>query len=151
MARMYSRKRGKSGSTKPVIKKVPGWMRYKAPEVELLVAKLAKDKHPVSEIGMILRDVYGVPSVKVVTGKSVTDILHDKKLSPEIPEELMSLLKKNVALLKHMGAHKQDMTAKRGLQLTISKINRVVKYYKSSGALPADWKYDLDKVKLLAE
>lgn len=148
---MYSRKRGKSGSTKPVEKKVPGWMRYKGAEVELLVAKLAKDKHPVSEIGMILRDAYGIPSVKVVTGKSITEILHDKKLSPEIPEELMSLLKKNVALLKHTEKFKQDMTAKRGLQLTISKINRVVKYYKSSGKLPADWKYDLDKVKLLAE
>jgi len=39
----------------------------------------------------------------------------------------------------------------RGLQLTESKINKLVKYYKKSDRLSKDWKYDHKKVKLLAE
>ena len=36
MARMYSRKHGKSGSKKPAKKVNPSWTRYKGKEVELL-------------------------------------------------------------------------------------------------------------------
>ena len=43
MARMYSRDKGKSGSTKPAKKTIPSWVRYKGKEVELLVKKLAKE------------------------------------------------------------------------------------------------------------
>jgi small subunit ribosomal protein S15 len=71
MARMYSRKRGKSGSKKPAKPILPGWVRYKAKEVELLVAKLAKEGKSSSEIGLFLRDVYGIPSVKLVTQKRI--------------------------------------------------------------------------------
>ncbi len=38
--------------------------------------------------------------------------------------------------------HKHDMHAKRGLLLTNSKINRLVKYYKKIKKLPENWKYD---------
>ena len=37
MARMYSRKKGKSGSTKPVKKGGYTWMNYKPKEAELLL------------------------------------------------------------------------------------------------------------------
>ena len=43
MARMHSRKKGKSGSKKPPIKFIPKWVRYKKEDVEELVVKLAKD------------------------------------------------------------------------------------------------------------
>ena len=43
MARMHSRKKGKHGSKKPAKKSTPSWTRYKPKEIEMLIAKLAKD------------------------------------------------------------------------------------------------------------
>ena len=150
MARMYSRKKGKSGSTKP-IKKVPSWMRYKEKEIEKLIIKMASAGTSASDIGMILRDNYGIPNIKAATGKKITKILADNKLAKEIPEDLMYLIKKFIEVKKHWEKNKQDKTAKRGLQLTDSKIRRLAKYYKKSRKLPADWKFDPTKVKMYAE
>ena len=50
-----------------------------------------------------------------------------------------------------MGENRKDQTAKRGLELTNSKIQRLVKYYKSSGKLAADWKYDSKKMRFYVE
>jgi small subunit ribosomal protein S15 len=49
--------------------------------------------------------------------------------------------------MKHRETHKKDQTAKRGLQLTESKIGRLVKYYKKTGQLSEDWTYDKTKAK----
>jgi small subunit ribosomal protein S15 len=102
-------------------------------------------------IGLILRDSYGIPDVKHVTGKSISKILEEKKIAPKIPEDLMSLIKRAIAIRKHMEENRQDMSALRGLQLTESKIKRLVKYYKVARKLPVDWKYDVKSVKLYAE
>lgn len=151
MARMHSRRRGKSGSTKPAEPKKPTWVSLKPKEIEMLVSKYAKEGKSASQIGLYLRDEYGVPSVKDLTGKSVTAILKEKKMNPDIPEDLMALMRKSVLLRKHMAANKKDMPGKRGLQLTESKINRLAKYYKGSGALPANWKYNPEEIRLLVE
>jgi small subunit ribosomal protein S15 len=151
MARMYSRKKGKSSSKKPLSKSTPSWMAHKAKEVEMLVMKIAKEGKPSSMIGLVLRDSYGIPDVKAVTGKSITKILGEKKLIPKIPEDLMALIKRAIAIRKHLEENRQDMDALRGLQLTESKIKRIVKYYKRIKKLPVDWKYDVKSVKLYAE
>ena len=151
MARMHSRKRGKSGSAKPVKKVVPPWIRYKQNEIELLVAKLAKDGKTASQIGVYLRDVYGIPDVKMVTEKSITGILSEKDILPKIPEDLMALIRKSVVIRKHFEENHQDKTAMRGLQLTESKIGRLAKYYKRVGRLEAGWKYDPQSVKLFVD
>lgn len=151
MARKYSGARGKSGSTKPSVKSVPSWLSHKAKEIELLIVKLAKEGRTASVIGLTLRDVYGVPDVKVATGKSITKILAERKLSKDIPEDLMAVIRRAVFLRKHMAENKQDMTAKRGLQLTESKIRKLVKYYKSHGKLPMEWRYDPERIKLVVE
>lgn len=148
---MYSRRRGKSGSKRPVEKKVQAWVRYKPKEVEMLILKLAKEGKAAAEIGLILRDTYGIPSIKTLVGKSVSSILQEKNLLSEIPEDIRALIKKSIALEKHREAHKQDMGAKRGILLTTSKIMRLVKYYKRSGRLPEDWKFDKSKMRLLIE
>lgn len=150
MARMHSRDKGKSGSTTP-IKKIPSWMRYKETEIEKLIIKLAKAGNSSSEIGLVLRDTYGIHSVKAATGKKITKILEEKKLAKEIPDDLMALIVKFLDVKKHLEKNRQDKTAKRGLQLTDSKIRRLVKYYKSTGRLPADWKFDHEKVKMYVE
>lgn len=150
MARMHSRAKGKSGSTKP-IKRIPSWMRYKGKEVEKLIIRLAKSGSTASEIGIMLRDTYGIHDVKAVAGKKITKILTENDLLKELPEDLMALIKRFIDVKKHLEKNKQDKTAKRGWQLTDSKIRRLVKYYKRSGRLPADWKFEAEKVKLYVE
>ena len=151
MAKMHSRGRGSSGSTKPAAKTTPTWTRYSEKELEMLIGKLAKEGLAPSQIGLHLRDVYGVPSSKIITKKRLTVILKEKGLMTKLPENLLALIKKSVSIRKHMEKHKQDQTSKRGLLLTESKINRLVKYYKRAKVLPADWTYDSSKIRLYLE
>jgi len=149
MARMYSRKKGKSGSKKPLVSTPKPWITYTPQEVEQLIVKLAKQGKSQSEIGMILRDTYGVPSVRDLLKKKLNEILKENKLSQEIPEDLSSLIKHEIRIKKHFELNKHDMHAKRVLLLTNSKIHRLVKYYKRIGKLPVTWKYDTKSAELL--
>jgi small subunit ribosomal protein S15 len=151
MARKYSGAKGKSGSTKPSKQAVPAWFQHKAKEIELLVVKLAKEGKNPSLIGIQLRDIYGIPDVKIASGKSITAILKEKNLQKEIPEDLMAVIRRSVLLRKHLGENKNDMSALRGLQLTESKIRKLIKYYKTHGRLPLTYKYDPERVKLVVE
>ena len=151
MARMHSRVKGKSGSTKPIKKSIPSWVRYKPKEVEMLIIKLAKENNSPSKIGVLLRDEYGIPDSKMVTKKKITSLLKEKELLGQIPEDLLALIRKSIMVRKHLEENRQDKPAKRGLQLTESKINRLVKYYKKSKRLPKDWKYDPSKARLYIE
>ncbi len=145
---MHSRDKGVSGSTKPSKKSVPSWLQYSPKEVELLVVKYSKEGKAPSQIGLYLRDEYGIPDVKTVTGKSITAILGAKKLNTELPEDLLALIRKAILLRKHLTDNHQDQSGKRGLRLTESKIMRLAKYYRRSGRIAADWKYDPAKVRL---
>ncbi len=151
MARMHSRAKGVSGSKKPIKKAVPGWLKYTAKEAELLVVKYAKEDKNASEIGILLRDQYGIPDIKLITGKSINQILEDKKLKPELPEDFLALIKRSVLLRKHLETNTKDMSAKRGLQLTDSKIRRLAKYYKRKGMLDVKWRYNPDQFKMYAQ
>jgi small subunit ribosomal protein S15 len=104
------------------------------------VIKLAKEGNSPSMIGIILRDQYGIPLVKPVTGKSITEILKENGLAPAIPEDLDNLLKKAASLRAHLERNRGDRHNKRALQLVESKIHRLSEYYKSRGVLPRDWK-----------
>ena len=151
MARMHSRNKGRSGSKKPTKRSSYSWMSYKPKEIELLVIKLAKEGNVPSAIGVILRDVYGIPDIKAVTKKSISQLLGKKELLPKFPENLTALLKRVITLQKHLETHKHDTKANRGLTLTESKIRRLIKYYKRAGKLPEAWNYDPTRVKLLVE
>ena len=149
MAKMHSRKRGKAGSKKPA---TPAkWVAYKPNEVEKLVLKLRKEAMDASKIGMILRDQYGIPSVKNITDKTIMQILQENNLLSKIPEDLLKLLEKAVNLREHMGKNSKDYTSKHGLELLESKIRRLIKYYVTNKKLPEDFKYDPEKAKLLVE
>jgi len=149
MARMHSRKRGKAGSKKPPREKEQPWLSYTSEEVEQLVVKLAKAEHAPSKIGMVLRDEYGIPDVKKITGKKVLDILRNAKQATGLPEGLTALMRKQTLLLKHIERNKKDMASRRGLLLTKSKIRRLTKYYQREGVLPKDWKVDTAQAKLI--
>lgn len=151
MARMYSRRKGKAGSHKPSQSTVPSWVRYKEKEIELLITKLSKEGKSPSQIGLILRDTYGIPNSKLITKKQITSILKEKKLLSEIPEDLLALIRKSIAINKHIEANKKDETAKRGLILTESKIRKLIKHYKKTGKLSSEWKYDPKRAGMFTE
>jgi len=138
---MPKKEKGKSHSTRPVSKRPPIWCRYQPEEVEALVIKLAREGHNPSMIGIILRDQYGIPLVKPIVGKSITRILKENGLAPQIPEDLEMLLRKAARLRAHLEKHKSDKHNKRAMQLVEAKIHRLSDYYKRKGVLPKDWKY----------
>ncbi|MCK4688087.1 MAG: 30S ribosomal protein S15 [Candidatus Lokiarchaeota archaeon] len=149
MARMHSRKKGKSGSTRPARLEKPVWVEYSAEEVENLVVKLARKAYSASMIGVVLRDSYGIPLVKVVTGKPISQILKDNEIEAPLPEEFSNLVKKALTIRKHLESNHKDLEAKKGLNRTESKIYRLIKYYKKKKKLPVDFKYDPEKIRTL--
>ena len=151
MARMHARRRGKSSSTRPLRTSPPEWVQYSAEDVEKLVIDLAKSGLSPSMIGLRLRDQYGIPSVKLITKKSVLQILREHGLEPKIPQDLADLMKKAVHLNEHLKKHRKDLHNRRGLQLIEAKIRRLVKYYKKTGRLPKDWEYSIETAKLYVE
>lgn len=143
------RPNGKSHSTRPVRSGSPKWVRFTREEVELLVEELAKKGYPPSMIGLILRDQYGIPLVKQITGKKVVQILEEKNLAPKIPEDLFNLIRRAANVRRHLFEHPKDKKAKRGLEEIESKIRRVAAYYKENGILPPEWRYEPEKAELL--
>ena len=141
MARMHARRKGKSGSKKPLASTPPSWVSYKPKEVEMLIVKLAKQGLDSSKIGLMLRDSYGIPDVERLTKKKITRILKEKELTPELPEDMQNLTKRAMQIKKHLELHKKDRVSKRGLQLIEAKIRRLEKYYKKTKKIPANWKY----------
>ena len=116
MARMHSRAKGKSGSVRPVDKKKPTWAKYSNEELEAIIVKLAKSGKRQSEIGMILRDSYGVPDIRLVLGKKIAQVLADNKIAGEVPEDMINLIKKEIELSKHLEDNHKDMPAKREIK-----------------------------------
>ena len=149
MARMHSRKNGRSGSTRPARLEKPVWVELSADEVESEVIKLARRGYSKSKIGVILRDSYGVPLVKVVTGKTISQILESNDIKSSLPEDLSDLIKKALNLRTHLESNHKDLESRKGLQRTESKIYRLIKYYKKKKFLEQDFKYDPEKVRTL--
>lgn len=139
---MPKQEKGKSHSTRPVSKRPPSWCKYQPEEVEALVVKLAKEGHPASRIGTILRDKYAIPLVKLITGKTITKMLRDAELAPAVPEDLANLLKKATALATHLEKNKKDLHNRRALQVIEAKIYKLSRHYKREGVLPPNWKYE---------
>ncbi|MEM0350149.1 MAG: 30S ribosomal protein S15 [Archaeoglobaceae archaeon] len=148
MARMHKSRKGKSGSKKVYRDSPPEWVEMSAEEVERKVVELYNEGYEPSQIGMILRDRYGIPSVKQVTGKKLMDILRENGIRPKYPEDLKALIKKALRLREHLESHKKDLHNLRGLQLIEAKIWRLSNYYKEKGYLPADWSYDPEKLRV---
>jgi small subunit ribosomal protein S15 len=147
MARMHARRKGVSGSTRPLTSTVP--ITTTPEEVQKLVIELRNSGLSSSQIGIVLRDTYGIPNVKSVTKKSLTELLRDGGVAPELPEDLFNLITKALNLRDHLEENKKDLHNKRALQLTESKIRRLVRYYKNEAVLPSEWSYRLDTVEML--
>lgn len=151
MARVHTRGRGKSGSKRPVGAKNPEWVTLSGKEVEDLVVKYHRDGVPAAQVGLKLRDLHAVPSIRLATGKRVAEILEGSKITPEIPDDLMSLLRKAVNLDRHIQRNKKDLHNSHSLQNVEAKIRRLVGYYQREGRMPASWRYSLSSAKLIVE
>ncbi len=147
---MHSRAKGKSGSKKP-LKHIPAWTPYQGKEVEKLIVKYAKAGKTSAEIGTLLRDNYGINSVKALTGKKIGTILKESKVRRKLPEEVTALIRRMIDIKAHLEKNRHDETAKRGLLLTDSKLRRLVKYHKRHATLAADWRLDPEKLKMYLE
>ncbi len=102
-----------------------------------------------SEIGIVLRDQYGVPGLRLVTGKKLTRLLKEKGIEEDFPEDFLQLMRKAVNLRDHLSKNKRDVGARNGLDLIEAKIRRLQIYYWKSGVITRDWRYDPDKAALL--
>ena len=142
------KEKGRSGSTRPPRLEKPEWLTMSPQEVEELVASLYRKGYPPSMIGLILRDQYGIPSVRAVTGKKLVQILEERGLAPSVPEDLANLIKRATRVRRHLEEHPKDYHSKRGLMLIESKIRRLAKYYKRVGKLPPDWEYKPERVSI---
>jgi small subunit ribosomal protein S15 len=144
---MHTRRRGSSGSERPVVDDPPEWSDVDAEAVEERVVELAEAGHDPSVIGAKLRDegVRGtpVPDVKLATGKKVTEILEDHDADPDLPEDLRNLMERAVRLREHVEEHPQDAQNRRALQNTESKIRRLVSYYRGD-ELDEEFTYSYD-------
>ena len=143
---MHSRKHGKHGSHKPIKRIHLDWLIYDKDEVQKLIEKLAKEGRTSSEIGIMLRDQYGIPDVRYFD-------MRIGKVAPKegMPEDMYNLMKKAVNLHRHMGEMRKDSKGKHGLELLESKIRRLGKYYARTGKLPRDWRYSIEDAKLLVK
>ncbi|MEP0826008.1 MAG: 30S ribosomal protein S15 [Nitrososphaera sp.] len=141
MARIHVHTHGKSHSTRPTSKSPPSWLNQSRDQVSSLVVKLSKDGLSPSEIGMKLRDEHGIPLVKPVVGKKLTQVLAENNIRSDMPEDLDRLVRKAVGLQKHLKTHNSDHRNVRSLELVEAKIHRLSKYYKNVGKLPKNWRY----------
>jgi small subunit ribosomal protein S15 len=146
---MHARRKGKSGSTRPIWRRTPEWVPYSSEEIENLVVEKAKEGFGSAQIGLILRDAHAVPSVKKITGKSITLLMNENDLGAKMPEDFLNLVRRASNLRKHLeSGNKKDKHSRRGLQLIESKIRRLVKYYRKKGIFEPDFKYEPSKATL---
>ncbi|CAA0842672.1 40S ribosomal protein S13-2 [Striga hermonthica] len=142
MGRMHSRGKGISASALPYKRTPPSWLKISSQDVEESICKFAKKGLTPSQIGVILRDSHGIAQVKSVTGSKILRILKAHGLAPEIPEDLYHLIKKAVAIRKHLERNRKDKDSKFRLILVESRIHRLARYYKKTKKLPPVWKYE---------
>lgn len=141
MARIHVHTHGKSHSTRPTSKSPALWLSLNRDQISDLVLQLAKEGLSPSEIGLRLRDAHGIPLVKPVLGKSMSELLTENNIKSDMPEDLDKLVRKALGLQKHLRVHNSDHRNVRSLELVESKIHRLSKYYKREGRIPKTWKY----------
>ncbi|KAF8878478.1 ribosomal S13/S15 N-terminal domain-containing protein [Gymnopilus junonius] len=142
MGRMHAPGKGISSSALPYVRAPPSWLKVTPEEVTDQIVKLARKGLTPSQIGVQLRDAQGIPQVRFVTGNKILRILKAQGLGPSIPEDLWHLIKKAVAVRKHLEVNRKDKDSKFRLILIESRIHRLARYYKTKQQIPPTFKYD---------
>ncbi|KZP11387.1 hypothetical protein FIBSPDRAFT_913633 [Athelia psychrophila] len=107
----------------------PGpWLKTTPDDVVEHIIKLTRKGLTPSSIGVTLRDSHGIPQVRFVTGNKILRVLKSNGLAPSIPEDLWFLVKKAVAVRKHLEVNRKDKESKFRLILIQSRIHRLARY-----------------------
>ena len=77
--------------------------------------------------------------MRQVLHQKMGKILEENGIKEDMPEDLAFLIKRYKNVSKHLLLNKKDISNTRGSQLIMSKILRLMRYYKRTGRLPADW------------
>jgi small subunit ribosomal protein S15 len=141
LARIHSHRHGKSQSTRPSSKRSPTWVNYSQDEIVANIAKLSKEGLTPSQIGMRLRDDFGIPHTKTFLGKTIKEVLQENKNAAALPEDLGRLVERAAKLKGHLDTHHGDRKNVRSLELLEAKIHRLSAYYKENRELPETWKF----------
>ena len=141
MGRMHTHNHGKSHSIRPIELKKPDWIKMESKEIEELIVKYAKEGMTSSQIGIKLRDQHAIPLVKPILNKTISVVLKENDLVPEIPEDLNNIVLRAVNLQKHLKENKSDSRNVRSLELIEAKVHRLSTHYKNKGIIPKKWKY----------
>ena len=141
MSRIHSGRKGRSGSHRPYPIAKPPWVTMEKAEIADEAVKLAKSGLSTAQVGTILRDAHGIPSVRAVTGARLSTVLKENGIKPDLPEDLQALLKRVVHLQRHLVTHPKDLSNRRGLNLMESRIRRLAHYYRQRKMLPENWSY----------
>ena len=121
---------------------MPTWVSISHSDIKSIILKLYnEDGLTASQIGIILRDEDGVPLVKPILGKTITDVLKENGVKQDMPEDLDRLVKKALGLQRHLRTHNSDRRNVRSLELIESKIHRLSRYYKKKDKIDKNWKY----------
>merc|ERR1719333_1638604 len=142
---MHSNGKGISRRSLPYRKAPPSWVQISASDLTEQICKMAKRGQSPSQIGVVLRDRFGIPQVKGVTGSKILRILKVNGVAPQLPEDLYHLIKKAVNIRKHIEKFRADKDGKFRLILIESRIHRLARYYRSVKSLPPTWRYNSKK------
>ena len=103
----------------------PTWVKMKEPELKKTILDLS-EKYAPSQIGIILRDQYGIPTTKVF-GKKLKAYLTE--LGIDRNEDLENAEKKVEKMKEHLKDNITDRKAKHKLQHAQSRLNITRKYF----------------------
>ncbi|MDE1855483.1 MAG: 30S ribosomal protein S15 [Candidatus Micrarchaeota archaeon] len=146
MARLHTRRHGRSKSRKPT-DSVANAADSKM--VEEAIVGYAKQGIKGAMIGQRLKDEHKIGYLKPVLGKRLSVFLYERGFRSEIPSDMLDLMKKAVNMRKHLTANHRDVYNTTRLHRVEAKIWRLGKYYRESGRLPAAWKYDPEQAALI--
>uniref|UniRef100_A0A0D3F8V2 Small ribosomal subunit protein uS15 N-terminal domain-containing protein n=1 Tax=Oryza barthii TaxID=65489 RepID=A0A0D3F8V2_9ORYZ len=104
--------KGISSSALPCKRIPPSLLKNAASDVEEMIMKAAKMGQMSSQIGVVLRHQHGIPLVKSITSSKILHILKAHGLAPKILEDLYFLIKKAVAIRKHLERNRKDKDSK---------------------------------------
>jgi small subunit ribosomal protein S15 len=105
----------------------PVWLTYTEEEVKAIILKLSEKGLTAEKIGLVLRDQYGIPKVKIYNLK-ISKVLKEK--DKYIDPDIKNLDKKLEKVITHYKKNKQDKRAERSLIITKSRSKKREDYQK---------------------
>lgn len=102
----------------------PAWLKMSEEDLVKLIGTLSEKYQP-AQIGLVLRDQYGVPTTKVY-GKKLGQYLAE--VGKKTNADLKNVEKKVEKMNEHLKKHITDKRSKHMLQKSVSRLNAMRKY-----------------------